>query len=224
MWYGVQETLTDLAGRPKLMHGLIRRLMDGYLHRIDEYERLNLLSLNNGNVRVGSGGLGYTDDLPSGDYAGRARAKDIWGSATAQIFAAVSPAMHEEFALQYEMEWLKRFGLTYYGCCEPLHKKVGILKKIPNLRKISMSSWIDLDEAIEAVGDQFVFSYKPTPSIFAEDSWRPAEIRKDLARFLEKAMGCHIEIIMKDVTTVRYKPERLWEWARIAAAEAERYC
>jgi hypothetical protein len=27
--------------------------------------------------------------------------------------------MHEEFALQYEKRWLERFGLTYYGCCEP---------------------------------------------------------------------------------------------------------
>jgi hypothetical protein len=33
---------------------------------------------------------------------------------------------------------------------------------------------------------------------------------------LETARGCHIEIIMKDVSTVRYQPQRLWEWEKIA--------
>lgn len=29
-----------------------------------------------------------------------------------------------------------------------------------------------------------------------------------------------IELIMKDISTVRYQPQRLWEWARIALEEA----
>ena len=57
--------------------------------------------------------------------------------------------MHEEFALHYEKKWLERFGLVTYGCCEQLHEKVDILSKIPNLRKISMSCWIDVDRAVE---------------------------------------------------------------------------
>jgi hypothetical protein len=28
---------------------------------------------------------------------------------------------------------------------------------------------------------------------------------------------------MKDISTVRYRPQRLWEWARIAMEEAERH-
>jgi hypothetical protein len=32
-----------------------------------------------------------------------------------------------------------------------------------------------------------------------------------------------VEIIMKDISTVRYKPERLWDWARIAMEVAEAY-
>ena len=44
------------------------------------------------------------------------------------------------------------------------------------------------------------------------------------ATFLEKTEGnCHVEIIMKDISTVRYKPKRLWEWAAIAMEEAERH-
>jgi hypothetical protein len=40
---------------------------------------------------------------------------------------------------------------------------------------------------------------------------------------LEKARGCRIEIIMKDVSTVRYEPQRLWEWEAIATELAEEF-
>ena len=45
--------------------------------------------------------------------------------------------------------------------------------------------------------------------------------RQDLRDFLDRARGCHVELIMKDISTVRYHPERLWEWARIAAEVVE---
>jgi len=32
-----------------------------------------------------------------------------------------------------------------------------------------------------------------------------------------------VEVIMKDISTVRYQPQRLWEWARMAAEVTERY-
>ena len=47
--------------------------------------------------------------------------------------------------------------------------------------------------------------------------------RKTLRETLEKIQGCDVEIIMKDISTVRYEPQRLWEWAQIAAEEAEKY-
>ena len=65
----------------------------------------------------------------------KVRASDLWGCGTAQIFSAVSPAMHQEFDLASTLQWMKRFGLNYYGCCEPLDKKIEILRNIPNLRK-----------------------------------------------------------------------------------------
>jgi hypothetical protein len=221
--YGVQEALTDLILRPDLIRKTMDRLVSAYLHRLDQYERLGLLSLNNGNVRVGSGGLGYTSNLPQPDCdPNRVRAADSWGMAAAQIFSEVSPAMHEEFALEYEMRWLKRFGLTYYGCCEPLHRKIGILSTIPNLRKVSMSPWVQVDKAAEALGRRYIYSMKPRSQIFAEDVWNPARARESLVRDLEMAKRCNIEVIMKDISTVRYEPQRLWEWARMASEVVER--
>jgi hypothetical protein len=125
--------------------------------------------------------------------------------------------MHEEFALQYERRWLQRFGLNYYGCCEPLDLKVDMLKSVSNLRKISMSPRADVDRATKNVGDHYVFSYKPNPAILAKDTWNPDQARRDLQEVLEKTRGCIVEVILKDISTVRYEPRRLWEWADMAA-------
>lgn len=224
MWYGVEEALTDLVLRPELVHLAMDRLLEAHLARLDQHVALNLLSFSKGNFRVGSGGLGYTRELPKPNFNPyRVRTMDQWGFATAQIFCDVSPDMHEEFALAYERRWLERFGLNYYGCCEPLHNKIHILKSIPNLRKISMSPWIDVEKAVENMGDNYVFSYKPNPAMVATVEWNPDLARKNLEDVLEKARGCHVEIVLKDISTVRYEPQRLWEWEKLAMELVEKY-
>jgi hypothetical protein len=222
--WGVQEAMEDMYLRPELVHKAMDHLVNAHLHQLDQWEKLNLLSRNDNNTRIGSGGYGYTSELPQKDFdPAHVRLIDIWGCATAQIFSEVSPKMHEEFALQYEMKWLKRFGLTYYGCCEPLDIKIPILRNVPNLRKISMSPWINVERAAKEMSDDYVFSLKPNPEILARDVWHPDIARKVLREILEKLQGCVVEIILKDVSTIRYEPQRLWEWAKIAAEEAERF-
>jgi len=171
--------------------------------------------LTDGNYRVGSGGLGYTNELPQPEFNPRqVRTGDQWGCGTAQIFTGVSPKMHAEFALQYEKRWMENFGLNYYGCCDVLHDKIDILKTIPNLRKVSMSHWADVEKMVENSNGKYVLSFKPNPAIFAGDHWDPIEPRKYLLEMLEKAKGCVVEVIMKDISTLRYQPQRLWEWSR----------
>lgn len=216
-WWGVEALMLDLTQRPDMVNAAISRLMDARLCELDQWEALNLLSSNANNTRIGSGGFGYTHQLPvDASPTEKLHIKDLWGSATAQIFGSVSPKMHWEFALRHELRWLKRWGLTYYGCCEPLDRKVDILKRIPNLRKVSLSPWVDTDRAVKLMGSDYVLSRKPNPAVFAEDNWRPQQARADLDDFLSKANGLSIEIIMKDISTVRYHPERLWEWEKIA--------
>ena len=68
------------------------------------------------------------------------------------------------------------------------------------------------------------FPCKPSPAVLAKDTWNPDEARQTLRTVLEKARrhGCVVEIIMKDVSTLRYAPQRLWQWAGIAREEAAR--
>jgi len=76
---------------------------------------------------------------------------------------------------------------------------------------------------VEAVGTDFVISRKPSPAIFAEDAWHPERARGELRDFLEQTRGCHVELIMKDISTVRYQPQRLWEWTAIAMEVVEEF-
>ena len=223
-WTGIEEMFLDMIDRPEIVHLSIDRMVRAMLSRLDQYERLNLLSLNNANHRVGAGGLGWTDQLPqAGADPDRVGAIDCWGNSTPQIFSEVSPEMHWEFALQYELRLLERYGLNCYGCCEPLHNKIHILEKIPRLRRISMSPKADKAEGARLIQDKYVFSLKPNPAILAGDRWHPDQARAELRADLEQARGCVIEIIMKDITTVRNEPHRLWEWSQIAMELAKEF-
>lgn len=223
-WWGVEDAMRDLVDRPEMVEAAISRLVDAYMCELDQWESLNLLTRNDDNTRIGSGGYGYTSDLPGSDLdAAHPHTRNLWGHATAQIFGSVSPRMHWEFALKHEMRWLERWGLTYYGCCEPLDVKMGILRRIPNLRKLSVSPWVNIDRAIKEIGTDYVMSRKPNPAVLATDVFNPETARDDLTAFLDKAAGCHVEVILKDISTVRYDPQRLWAWEKIAMQVVESY-
>jgi len=120
--------------------------------------------------------------------------------------------------LSMPKKWYDRFGLGYYGCCEPLDEKIDIIRELPNVKKISMSPWVDQERGAEKISGDFVFSRKPNPAFLAWDTWRPQAVEQDLRETYEvcNRYGCPVEFILKDISTVRYKPQNLWEWADIA--------
>jgi hypothetical protein len=215
-WRGAENLLLDLAERPEFMHQIVSRLTDAQLSMLDQLEEKRLLGSGQGAIHCSGA---YTDELPAPGFNPRhVRAMDLWTCGMAQIFSAVSPTMHQEFELDYAVRWYSRFGLVYYGCCEPLHEKIGIIRNIPHIRKISMSPWVDVEKAAERIGHDFVFSRKPNPAFLAGETWEPETVERDLRDTLERCTrhGCPLEFILKDISTVRYQPQRLWEWADIA--------
>ena len=142
----------------------------------------------------------------------------------AQMLSSVSPAMFKEFEVDYTRRICERFGLVYYGCCDPLDDKMAEVRMIPNVRKVSMSPWVDEERGAAEIGGDFVYSRKPNPAFLAMGDFDGAHIRKDLitTRDICEKHGCPLELIQKDISTVCYQPERLFEWARIAMEVVER--
>jgi hypothetical protein len=223
-WRGLEQLLWDMADRPEWVHRALQFMTEAHLSVLDTLESEGALTLNNGAHYCGSGGVGFSDELPQEDFDGeRVRAVDSWGFATTQIFSEVSPAMHDDFALRYEMQWLSRFGLNAYGCCEPLHKKLDSVKQIPRVRRISMSPWVDVEDGAAQLEDKYIFSYKPNPAVMAEVTWDADAVRRDVRKLLEKTRGCVVEMVMKDTHTCAHQPDRMTDWTRIARDEAERF-
>ena len=222
---GIEQTYWDMTDNPDLLRVGMQRLMEGKLAWLDQLEALGVLSLNNQNDYVGSGGFGYTDQLPQPDFTGSVRLKDMWGFCEAQTMSEVSPAMHDEFVLTYQIPILERFGLNCYGCCEPLHLKLDMLRaKVPRMRRISISPWADKRTSAQKLGGAVIFSWKPNPALLAGVEFDGGWVRQDIRETVDIARehGCVLEIIVKDTHTCNHQPWRFDEWCRIAMEEAKR--
>jgi len=219
---GLEQTMLDMFDHPKDLHRLMSFLCDGHLAKLDFLETNGLLDLNNDNTYVGSGGFGFSDELPQQDFAGQVRTRDMWGFCESQETVQISPAMFEEFVFPYQMPILERFGLSCYGCCEPLDKRWHVVKRFPRLRRVSVSAWANLETMAERLGDGYIFSYKPNPAELAMPEIHEERIRLGLRRAIEIARDCRLEIIMKDNHTIGGNPRNVVNWSRIAREEAER--
>lgn len=221
MWMGVENALYMMVDNPELMHGLLARVTDGYLAELDQLEAQGLLFGPQPEVHCTGA---YTDELPAPGYNPQSpRVKDMWMFSMAQMLGTVSPDMFDEFEVQYVSRIARRFGMVYYGCCEPLDTKMAQVRKIPNVRKVSMSPWVDQERGASEIRGDYVFSRKPSPALLATDQFHPGQVRADLVetRRVCAKHGCPLEIILKDISTVRYDPARLSEWAGIAMQVAE---
>jgi hypothetical protein len=220
MWMGMEAVLYRLIDEPEMMHALIKRVVDAYMAMLDQLESQKLL-YNYPQALVHTTGA-WADDLPSSGSSESPGTKGMWMYSMAQAFISVSPAMFEEYEINYCMPLFKRFGLVYYGCCEPMESKLNIVKRIPHVRKISVSPWANRESCAEQIGADYVFSNKPSPIFFAGDSFDEESIRKDLekTRIICKQYGCPLEFIFKDVSTIRNDPKRLFKTAEIAMRTA----
>jgi len=221
-WMGVENALLAMVDKPDYMHQILSRMTSGYLSLLDQLEEKGLLCGVQSIIHCTGA---WTDQLPAASYnPEKSRTKDIWMYGLAQMLGTVSPAMFKEFEVDYTSKIAARFGLVYYGCCDPLHDKIDQVRLIPHVRKISISPWADEEKAAERIGSDFVFSRKPNPAFVATVSFDPELVRKDLARTKEicARYGCSLEFILKDISTVRYQPQRLFQWARIAMEVAQK--
>ena len=219
---GLEQIMFDIYDYPDQLHQLMGILRDGTLAKLDFLEENGLLSLNNDGTYVGSGGFGYTRELPQKDFDDKTvRTRDLWGFCESQETTTFSPEMFAEFIFPYQLPILERFGLNCYGCCEPLDKRWYVVKNAPRLRRVSVSPWANLADMADKLGERYIYSMKPHPGDLAVPSLNEERIRTGLRKALQITRNCRVEIIMKDNHTIANNPQNVIRWCQIAREEAE---
>jgi hypothetical protein len=206
---GIEHFMLDMIDHPAWLHRLIGFLADGVLKTHREAEAAG----DWGRCAHQNQAMPYANELPdpAANINGVTR-NQLWGYMAAQEFTAVSPAMHEEFLLRYQLAILQQFGLVAYGCCEDLTHKIDMLRRVPNLRRIAVSPFADVARCAEQIGRDYVLSYRPSPADMVSYGFDPHRIRSVLKRDLAACKDSHVDITLKDVETVQSDPDRVRKW------------
>jgi len=204
---GVMPIMYDLLDNPELLHATIKKWTDDRLSIMKQMDAQNLLDNNISSLHCTPP---YTGDLPPGPGL-----KNTWFRCMAQMFTDVSPAIWKEFELDYLMPLATECGLVYYGCCEALEKKIDMLRRIPNLRKIGVSPQANPESCAEQINGDYVYAYKPNPAHVAT-TFNGNTVRKEVTRIIQtcQANNCAYEFVLKDISTVGYKPQNLIDWTK----------
>jgi len=211
-----------LYDAPEAIHALMDYMLDDRTRLFDFMEQQKLLAFNTDNQMAGPRGYGYTSDLPSPDSTEPVTLRNLWGWAESQETTCISPEMFKEFFLPYLAKLSSKFGLIYYGCCEPVHDRLDlIMEVIPNLRSVSVSGWADFKKIGEMLGKRYVYSRKPSSNFLsgANPDWQAAEA--DMRKTRAATMNCNVEILLRDLYTIDGDRARLGKWVEMTKAVFE---
>jgi hypothetical protein len=206
---GLEQFLWDMIDNREWLHDLIGFLQKGVQMTHEEAHKEGDWKLIDGMNQSMTYSLELPDPKP---YNGRADRKDLWCFCNAQELTLVSPDMHEEYMLKYQLPLMEQFGLIAYGCCEDLSNKIDILRQIPNLRRISVTPFADIEKCAEQIGTDYIISWRPSPAEMVSNNFDPYHIRKVVKKANNIFKGLHYDICLKDVVTVKNEPERITKW------------
>jgi len=210
---GLEAMMFALVDQPEEMRALLSFIVGDMLAWLDWQAERGLLSLNNGNDYAGAGSYGFTRELPAPGLAPGSppRPMDLWVNMNSQESVGISPEMYGEFIFPSYMELARRFGLVYYGCCEPVDAIwKDCVSRLPGLRKVSISPWCDEPFMGEALrGSRVIYSRKPSPNfIGVGKELDEAGFAAHMQRTVEAARGCTLEVIMRDIYTLSGAPTK----------------
>ena len=220
MLRGVEPILVDIYERPEYLHRIMELFSRGMKLQMDQMEAYGLYEPESIALHCTPGLFTHTEPVDPGF----GKCGNVWFRTMAQMFSTVSPDAHYEFDVQYSIPLASRCAHTYYGCCEPLHDRLHILKRYPNLRKVGCSPWANVEKTAEQLGGDYVLSRKPNPAHVARVT-DPEQIRREIEETVRicRKYGTPCDITLKDISTVGYRPENLIVWAETASAVLDEY-
>jgi hypothetical protein len=217
---GIDGMMVDFYDYPDKVHEIMQRFNDGYIKKLKYLESSGYLYNNVGNTFVGSGGLGYTNQLKPNP--GQMKLADMWGLCEAHEATGISPDMYAEFIFPYHKKVSELFGLTCYGCCEPADPYWDHVKQLHNLRRVSVSQWAKMEKMSEFLGRDYIYSYKASSTDVSVPNMDEEHVRKSLRTMLERTQNNNVEIILKDLHTIGKKPHQVFRWVEIIREEIDR--
>lgn len=218
-WMGVTNCYIELMDNPDMIHALMEKLTQGLIGMIHQMNELELFDIHSNLCHCSQT---FLHDMPKeGD---RALSGNAWAFGLAQLFTAVSPQITDEFEVQYMKRVFPYFGAIYYGCCDRLDDRMGVIEKLPKIRKLSCSPWSVRERFADEMPAYCVMSNKPNPAFLAGGKLDEQLVRDDLRRTIDaaKAHNRSLELILKDISTVSHNPACLWRWQEIAMEEIQR--
>jgi len=213
---GLEQMMADMYDEPELLHRLMAFLRDATLRAMDTIESSGLLTPNN------VGPMICSDPIGPAPADGCYTLRNSWCMANSQEFDQVSPAMWEEFCLDYQRPIFARYGLVGYGCCENLTQKIDGILTIPNLRLFVCSAWTNLDILLDKLSADYCIMWRQKASevVFPDDT---AGIRDHLQHGAQCLQGRPYQIVLRELQTLAGHSDRLHEWTRLAKEAAEKY-
>ena len=217
---GLGQLMWDMVENPEWLHKVIGWMCENIQRIHQEAEDLGHWSLCDHYNQS----MSYSKELPdpAGDNAGVGR-EQLWAFSAAQEMETVSPAMHEEFLLNYQRPILEKFGRVAYGCCDNLTEKIDILRKIPNLRRIGVSLRADIARCAEQIQQDYVMSWRPNPAQMICCGFDPDLVRRVVRQAMEDFKGGLVDIALKEIETVLNQPENLREWVKVVRSVSDDY-
>ena len=217
---GLEQYMLDMLDNREWLHRVTKFIADAILAAHDDAEAAGDWSLGDS----GNQAMPYAKELPDPRAnSGAVGREKLWTFVCAQEMALISPAMHDEFVLQYQLPIMDKFGLVAYGCCEDLTRKIDMLRPVRNLRRIAITPWADVAFCAEQMGTDYVFSWRPNPADMICCGFDPARVRQVIKQGMDACRGCHVDITLKDVQTVQGRPEQLREWTQVVRGVSDAY-
>jgi hypothetical protein len=219
---GMEDFMCDMVAEPENFHMVMNFLCEGKLKMLDFLEQNGFLALNTEGTYVGSGGFGFTEELPRSGFDGHVTTMDMWGFVDSQETVSVGPERYAEFILPYHKRIAERFGLNCYGCCEGYDPRWKYVKTLPRLRRVSVSPWADWSTVPENLGVNYIASVKPSPTPLAMPQMNEDIVRRDCRNAVTQTKGGICEFIMKDNNTLGGNPRNATRWVEIMREEIGR--
>ncbi|HEY3425012.1 MAG TPA: hypothetical protein VGL27_09470 [Negativicutes bacterium] len=217
---GLSGLMYDFYDHPEMVHKMMKRFNDGYIKKLRYLEDHGLLYNNVGNTFVASGGLGFTNQLHPNPN--KILLKDMWGLNESQEASGISTEMFAEFIFPYQLQVAELFGLNCYACCEPVDPWWEHVKKMPRMRRVSVSQWANMEKMAEFLGKDYIYSYKSSSTDVAVFNMDEDHVRQTLRKALECTKNNRVEIVLKDLHTINNNPGKVYRWVEIAREEIAR--